>query len=366
MRYLVNPFRRPATPLAVPPTGVRGFHRTLPGYRPTPLRDLPGLARELGIGRLLLKDEGARLDLAAFKVLGVSWAIERLLRDGMSATTLSSATAGNHGRALAWAARQRGLRAIVFIPANSAPARVQAIRGEGAEVVPVDGSYEDAVDRCAVDSAAGGWQVVADVGYPGYMEIPSWISEGYGTIFEEVAEDLAVSGDPPPDMVVVQGGVGGLAAAVVPHAARWSPPARVLVVEPEEADCLLASASAPDGVPTESRGTGQTVLAGLNCARVSLAAWPTIRAGAEAFLSVSDELALQALRRLATPRELDPRVVAGASGAAGVAGLMALTQPAFAELRRNLALDERSRILVVSTEGATDPAHWSRVVGVAP
>ncbi|HEX9754163.1 MAG TPA: diaminopropionate ammonia-lyase [Gemmatimonadales bacterium] len=369
MRHRINPFRK--RPVAVaphpPPAAARSFHASLPGYAPTPLHRLPGLADRLGVGALRAKDESHRFGLGAFKGLGASWAVERLRATGHLAGTLATATDGNHGRAVAWAARQLGRRAVIFIPAHSAPARMKAIRSEGAEVVPVPGTYEDAVRACAERSASAGWQVVADVGYEGYLEIPTWVVEGYATMFEEIEEQLAAESAPAADVVMVQGGVGSLAAAAVRHYGIRNGGPALAVVEPVEADCLLESALTSDGSPAPSRGDQRSLMACLNCGEVSRGAWPVLREGVDVFLSVTDEYAVRAMRLLAHPAPGDPRVVAGESGAAGLAGLLALVEhEPFREARGALGLSRRATVLLLVTEGATDPETWTRVVGQAP
>lgn len=362
MRYQANRFRDPASLPAVDRSAIRAFHRSLPDYKPTPLHSLPGLAATLGLGRILVKDEGYRFGLKAFKGLGASWAVHRLQADGQLPFTLASATEGNHGRAVAWTARQLGLRAVIFMTARASSHRIEAIRREGAEVRLVDGTYELAVATCAAESAANGWQVVADVGYGDYLEIPRWITAGYSTILGEYEDQRAAANHPPADVVLAQAGVGGLAAAVVEHFHRQAHRSRVVIVEPVDADPLLESSLTPDGRPAESTGAQGTIMAGLNCSRVSESAWPVIRAGADLFLSVADHWALDAMRRYANPVAGDPIVVAGESGAAGLAGLLALVEhPPFADARRHLGLGSESTVLLIVTEGDTDPESWRRI-----
>jgi diaminopropionate ammonia-lyase len=375
VRFHRNPHRLAALPAGLlPPVdpGIRDFHRGLPGYRATPLLAFPALARDLGLGQVWVKDEGHRLGLPAFKVLGAAYAVHRLVSarpPGATPLTLATATDGNHGRAVAWAARALGQRAVIYLPAHSAPARLAAIRSEGAEVVEVDGTYDEAVARAAADAQAHGYQVVADTAYPGYTEIPEWIVAGYETIFAEAAEGLAAAGaDGAPDVVALQAGVGGLAAAGARFFARRAQEAgrarpRLLVVEPTDADCLLASIASPDGERVEGPGLQRSIMAGLNCGIPSLTAWPVLRAAADAFLAVDDGFAEEAMRRLAGGAGGDPHVVAGESGAAGLAGLLALArEPALASLRSTLGVGPGTSVLLVVTEGATDPEGYRRVV----
>jgi diaminopropionate ammonia-lyase len=367
MRYRVNPFRSRQVVPRPDPAPIRRFHASLPGYAPTPLHFLPGFARELGLGQVYLKDEAHRFGLQAFKALGASWAMHRLQQQGRLAGTVSTATDGNHGRAVAWAARRLGLQAKIFMTAHSSARRIAAIRAEGAEVLLLDGTYDDAVRSCAERSAAEGWQVVADVGYEGYLEIPAWITDGYGTLLDEVDEQLRDSQAPEPDVVIIQAGVGGMAAAVVEHYSTRDVQPAVAVVEPVDADPLLESALTPDGTPAPSRGGQHSIMACLNCGEVSLTAWPVLRRGVAVFFTIEDRYAEAAMRRLARPHDNDPRVVTGESGAAGPGGLIALmTDVRLAGARGALQLGPESAVLLVSTEGAVDPEAYSRIVGTYP
>jgi len=368
MRARLNPFFQPGVVASqASRAAVRAFHRTIPGYAPTPLHDCRDLAASLRLGGLYLKNEGHRFGLNAFKALGAAWALHRIRERREGAMTVATATDGNHGRAVAWAARQLGLPAVVFIPAHSAAARVEHIRREGARVELVEGSYDEAVGRCADESAAHGWQVVADTGYPGYLEVPHWIVEGYGTLFGEIDEQLDAVRLPQPDVVLVQAGVGGLLHAAVQHYRARTAQPRLVAVEPEQADALFTSIDSADGAPTPSRGRQDSIMAGLNCGLVSLAAWPVIRRWVDVFLTIPDELAEDAMRRLAYPSGADPAIVAGESGAAGLAGLLALCEaPGLGSAQEFLSLGPSSRILVINTEGATDPVGYRRIVGASP
>lgn len=364
MRARVNPFFIPGVVPQASREPVREFHRSLPGYAPTPLQVCRGLAAELGLGALYLKDEAPRFGLKSFKALGASWALHRIRMQRSGQMTVATATEGNHGRAVAWAARQLGLPAVVFIPARSAPARIAAIRGEGARIELVDGTYEDAVRRAAAESERHGWQVVADVGYDGYLEIPHWISEGYSTLFLEADEQLDSAALPQPDVVLVQAGVGGLLHAAVDHYRAKTAQPMLAAVEPVAADALFASINTPGGDPAPATGRQDSIMAGLNCGEVSLSAWPVVRRGVELFLTVEDGYAEAAMRKLARPVGSDPAVVAGESGAAGLAGLFALERaPELAVAKEFLELGPDRRVLVINTEGDTDPAGYRRVVG---
>jgi diaminopropionate ammonia-lyase len=310
------------------------------------LIELPQVADELGVGRVFVKDESRRLGLPAFKVLGCSWAVHRLLAEreaDAGALTLVTATDGNHGRALAWVARQFGALAHVFVPQGVHPAAVAAIAGEGARVTEVDGSYDSAVR--AADAAVDGRPdavLVQDTAWPGYERIPSWIVEGYSTLFAETDAQLVGS----PDLVVVPVGVGSLAQAAVTHyRSRAAGQATALLsVEPHAAACVLESLIRRQPVSLE---TGETAMAGLNCGTPSHLAWPYLRDGLDAAVAVGDDDAATAARDLAALG-----VPAGPCGAASLAGVRAaLTGPDAEERRAALRLGADATVVLLSTEG---------------
>jgi diaminopropionate ammonia-lyase len=373
MDYLLAPAdsSRPvsaAVPIANQISRVSRFYDDHPDLRPTPLHRLTALARTLGVGDLVLKDESERFGLPAFKIAGVTYAVDRMIEDGRigPGVVLACTTAGNHGRAVARVARQRGLRARVYVPADTVRDRVDAIASEGADVVVHSGGYDDAVATMAADAAREGWIVVSDTSWPGGDDdVPRLIMAGYTRLMDEAAREW----DRPPDVVFVQAGVGGLLAAVAGWVAnRFGGPERsalrIVSCEPAGAACVLAAARA--GAPIVLPGPIETNLAGLRCAEVSHAAWPIIAAHVDAFISVPDGCAFAAMRTLAHPRERDPAVVAGPSGACGLACLAAvLSEPRLGAVREHLGLTDRSRVLVFNTEGNTDPELYARVVGSA-
>jgi diaminopropionate ammonia-lyase len=343
-RAVVN---RAADPAAVPRPNLDAatFHAGLDGYAPTPIRSLSALAAELGLGAVALKDESDRLGLPAFKVLGASWAVERALRERPGVHTLVAASAGNHGRAVANVAARRGLAARIYLPARSAPGRRDAIAAEGAEIVVVDGSYEEAVVNAMADGMRDGVLELADVG-----DSPPahWVIDGYATLFAEIAEQGEF------DVVLVPTGVGSLAAAAARFGAAAG--ATVIAVEAENAACLTASLVAGEPASVATPGTS---MAGLDCAAVSPAAWPSLRAGIRGSVTVADAEAHAAMRELAAAG-----LAIGDCGAATVAALRALaTEPACRDLRDAAGLGPESRVLLIATEGPTDPAAYERVVG---
>lgn len=352
------------------------FHRQLDGYAPTDLIDAPPIADALGVGRVWVKNEGERLGLPAFKVLGASWATYRALcahlgvacwqslgfeglRERLEPARplkLAAATDGNHGRAVARMAGLLGLDAEIFVPADMVAARRDAIRQEGATVTVVEGSYDDAVARAAAE-AGERCLVIADTAWPGYEEVPAWVIDGYSTILWETDDTLDQRGAGAPDLVAIQIGVGAFAAAVARHYRRGTAQHRpfLIGIEPLAAAGALRSIEAGEIVIVP--GPHDSIMSGLNCGTPSPLAWPSLKHGIDLFVAVDDEYARKAMRLLAASG-----VVAGESGAAGLAGLLAL----HAEKAPGVSqLAENSTILLFNTEGATDPEAYARIVTAA-
>jgi diaminopropionate ammonia-lyase len=368
---------REPPPIPAMSASPRAFHASMAGYAPTPLRHAPHAARRLGVAEVLVKDESERLGLPSFKVLGASWAVHRALVEHLGATleeiptfealstalaparplTLSAATDGNHGRAVVHVAARLGLEARIYVPADMVPARIAAIEEEGATVTVVDGGYDDAVARSAQD-AGERCLVISDTSWPGYERVPAWVIEGYSTIFAEIDEALERDGSAQPDVVAVPIGVGALAAAAVRH--YWSlgdgHRPRLAGVEPTSAACVLESVAAGRIV---TLGHPQTsIMAGLNCATPSLIAWPLVSRGIDVYLAVPDGYVAEATRLLAADG-----IEAGECGAAGLAALTAVsTGPDLAEAGAALNLGPDSRVLLLCTEGATDPDAYRRLM----
>ena len=354
---------------------IRAFHRRLPGYAPTPLVEAPRVADALGVRRALVKDEADRLGMPAYKILGASWATYRTLEERFGAfrpwehladlaaqvrllapLTLVAATDGNHGRAVARMARWLGLGAMILVPRDMVRARIAAIAAEGARVAIVDGSYDDAVAATAT-LADGRHLVISDTAWAGYERVPAWVIDGYSTIYAEIDEQLAASGERQPSLVAAQMGVGALAASVVRRYRRAGSATVVLGVEPSGAACVLRSIEA--GELVEVPGPHTSIMAGLNCGRPSPIAWPYLSRGIGAFVAIPDARAEEAMRLLAADG-----VVSGESGAAGLGGMLeVLAGPGAAAHRAALGVDEASSVLLLSTEGATDPEAYARIVG---
>ncbi len=352
------------------------YHRRVPNYEASPLLDAPSLAADLEFRRVWVKDESSRLGLPSFKILGASWGVYRALDEHIGGfeewarfdeltdqlapyrpLTLAAATDGNHGRAVARMAKLLGLSARIFVPAGTAAARVEGIESEGATCEVIDGTYDDAVARSARE-AGERCLVISDTSWPGYEDVPRWVIEGYSTIFWEIDDQLSEFGDDAPDLVVVQIGVGALAAAAVRHFRRAGMrPPRMLGVEPEVSACVLASIEA--GRIVTIPGPHDSIMAGLNCGTPSVVAWPLVSSGYNAYVALADERAREGMRALAKAD-----VVSGETGAAGVACLIELLD--HPDARRTLGIDQTTSALVLSTEGATDPAAYEEIVGRAP
>lgn len=357
-----------------------------PRYAPTPLIELPGLARAAGISRLWYKDEGGRFGLGSFKALGGAYAVYRYLagevtkRTGMALPAaadliagqhrnvvrqiaVATATDGNHGRSVAWGAGLFGARAVIYIHATVSEGRRAAIAAYGAEVVRIAGNYDDSVHQVAADAKRAGWCVISDTSYPGYRDIPCDVMQGYTVMTEEVMTQLP--NGVRPTHAFIQGGVGGLAAAVLaPLWESWGAREthgrpRFVAVEPDRADCLYVSAVA--GQPTKSAGDLETLMAGLAAGEVSLAAWDILARGCDDFLVIPDAAAVQAMRLLAQGIGGDRPVVGGEAGVGGLAGLLAAAaDPA---MRTTLGLDADASVLVIGSEGDTDTALYEKIVG---
>ena len=343
-----------------------------PGYQPTPMRAAPILASELGLESVWVKDESGRFGLGSFKALGGAYGVRQVMKEGgggAAGLTVTCASDGNHGRSVAWGAEMFGCDAVIYLPGHVTEVRADAIRAFGARVVRVDGEYDEAVARSARDAHENGWTVISDTSYPGYMDIPRVVMVGYTVMVWEALSILGawrntmdVSSAIPqlPSHLFIQGGVGGLAAAVIGH--LWerlgeNRPVAV-IVEPEAADGLLCSARA--GRPEPSRGDLHTVMAGLSCREVSPLAWDIVGAGAHAFMTVPDG-GIAPLMRAAARGELGEPFEGGESGVAGLLGLIEVARDE--DRRREIGLDDRSRVLVFNTEGATAPEVYRRIVG---
>lgn len=365
--------------------GVRSVDEILAlreGHMATPLHALPGLAREVGIGALHVKDEGHRLGLGSFKALGGAYALMKLVQEQASrqsgrpvtttdlltpdvravakGMTFACATDGNHGRSVAQGAQLMGARAMIFVHSGVSDARIAAIARFGADIVRVKGNYDDSIAEAARVAQREGWTILSDTSWPGYEHIPGLVMQGYTMIVREALAALQET----PTHVFLQAGVGGFAAGVAGHLAMVLGDMRphITVVDPARAACLYESAKA--GRIVKVAETEPTIMAMLECYEPSMIAFRVLERVADGFMTIEEDMAPEVMRRLADPVAGDPPVVSGESGGVGLGGLLTvLRQP---ELAARLGLGAKSRVLVINTEGATDPDLYQRIVGRAP
>lgn len=366
---------------------ARTFHESFPQYTTTPLAKLDNMASYLGLKEVYVKDESYRFGLNAFKVLGGSFAMARYiakqtgkdvselpynvltseeLRNEFGQATFFTATDGNHGRGVAWAANKLGQKAVVFMPKGSTETRLKNIQKENAIATIEEVNYDECVRMAAAAAAkTPNGVVVQDTAWDGYEEIPAWIMQGYGTMAMEADEQLAAYGCDRPTHVFVQAGVGSLAGAVQGYFANRFPenPPKVVVVEADVAACLYKGAKTGDGSIQIVDGDMQTIMAGLACGEPNTISWDILRNHVDTFVSAPDWAAAKGMRMLSAPIKGDPQVVSGESGAApfGVLACIMLMDE-YKELREHLGLDENSRVLLFSTEGDTDPERYKNIV----
>lgn len=371
---------------------ARAFHESFPQYKKTPLVRLSGMAAELGLADFFVKDESYRFGLNAFKVLGGSFSMARYIADKLGRdvsemtydyltseklkkefgqATFFTATDGNHGRGVAWAAKRLGQKAVVLMPKGSTKPRFDNIAAEGAQVTIEDVNYDECVRRAnAMAEKTKNGVMVQDTAWDGYEKIPAWIMQGYGTMASEAAEQLKDYGVNRPTHIFIQAGVGSLASAVQGYFANLfngkdkdTCCPKVIVMEAQIADCLYKSASTADGHIVFATGDLATMMAGLACGEPNTIGWDILKNHASAFASCPDWVSALGMRRLAAPVKGDTPVVSGESGAVGM-GLVAtlMTNPAYKDFRDAVGLGKDSRVLMFSTEGDTDPENWRDVV----
>ena len=382
-QMLLRATRRQASPYFPALTGeqarlARAFHSSFPQYAPTPLAELSALAAQMGLKSLLVKDESQRFGLNAFKVLGGSYAIARHIaarlglrpeemtfaalrseaaRAALGNTVFFTATDGNHGRGVAWTARELGCRAMVRMPKGTAKSRVENIRALGAEVTVEDCNYDGCVRLAARQAKeTPGGVLVQDTAWPGYTQTPLWIMQGYLTMALEADEQMVA----PPTHIFLQAGVGSMAAAVAAYFRQAHPqnPPKIILVEPTAADCFFRSAA--NGEITAVTGEMRTMMAGLACGEPSPIAWDILKRLTAAYLSCEDAAAARGMRVLARPLAGDKAIVSGESGASTLGAL--LDAAADEKAREALGLDGNARVLLFSTEGDTDPVNYRRVM----
>ncbi|MCD8081986.1 MAG: diaminopropionate ammonia-lyase [Clostridiales bacterium] len=365
---------------------VRHLHRSVESYQWTPLVSLGALAKEVGVKGIYVKDESYRFGLNAFKGLGGIYALSCAVceRLGLDVEKVSfaelkkpeyqeklrnmifvTATDGNHGRGVAWAAGQLGCKAYVYMPKGSSKYRAQAIRNAGkAEVTITDLPYDDAVRYAQSMSREHGWILIQDTSWPGYEKVPSWIIQGYTTMAYEALRQLRKYGEETPTHVFLQAGVGAMAGGVAGYLVNACRPRPVItVVEPDQVACIYESARHQDGEPHAAVGNGTTIMAGLNCGEPCTVTWPILRDFASFYMACPDYVAANGMRQLAAPKGGDLKVTSGESGAATMGAFMAVMErPELAGLKQEMGLNENSVVLLFSTEGDTDPESYREIV----
>lgn len=366
---------------------VYEFHKSLPGYKATPLVELDELAKYYGVQKLWLKDESKRFGLNAFKVLGGSYAIGKYLsqklgkdmselpfnvlvsdevKKQLGDVTFVTATDGNHGRGVAWVANKLRQKSVVYMPKGSAQMRFDAIAREGADVSITDLNYDDAVRLANKGAQEHGWIMVQDTAWDGYEEIPLWIMQGYSTIINEIVEQLEAAKEEKPTHVFLQAGVGSFAGAVQGYLSHLYGDDRpiTIICEPHGANCIYKSMAANDGKPHNVTGDLTTIMAGLACGEPNTISWKILRDNSDFSVSCDDSIAARGMRVLSSPLGNDQRVISGESGAVGLGLFTVLSEKKeeYAELMKALKIDENSRILCISTEGDTDIEGFKNVV----
>lgn len=365
---------------------VQKFHQSFDEYEETPLVELKDLAKLLGVKNIFIKDESFRFGLNAFKVLGGSFAIGRYIADlldidvadltqekmlskevkeKLGDVTFVSATDGNHGRGVAWAAQQLGQKCVIVMPDGSSIQRRDAIRAHGAECEIMEGlNYDDCVRLAHKNAEEKGWIMVQDTAWDGYEKIPTWILQGYATLAKEAKDQIEAAGERPTH-IFVQAGVGSFATGVTGYyaSAYKDDQPMINVVEPATVNCLYKTAEANDGKIHNVTGKLETIMAGLACGEPVTIGWPVLDSFVEGFISAPDSAAARGMRVLGNPLGDDKRVISGESGAATLGVVADLCQRKDLEAeKKKLGLDENSVILLFSTEGDTDFEHYRRVV----
>ncbi|EOA9035828.1 diaminopropionate ammonia-lyase [Vibrio harveyi] len=355
---------------------ARAFHSQIDGYQPTPLVSLPALATHLGVKAILVKDESKRFGLNAFKVLGGSYALSRQLAKHLNVDiaeidlktvssrleaplTFATATAGNHGTGVAWAAREMGQQAVVYMPKGSPQASVDRIRGLGAECIVTEVNYDDTV-RLANDTAqANGWMLVQDTAWDGYEEIPTWISQGYTTMADEAVEQIEQLGFDAPSHVILQAGVGAMAGGVLGYLADRLDPTKfdTIIAEPKAADCIYRSGTSEAGNIINVTGDLSSIMAGLACGEPNPVTWPILRDCSRYFIALEDNVAATGMRMYGNPLTGDKAITSGESGAITLGALNEIVKN-----NGNVGLNEDSVVLLFSTEGDTNPERYRRIV----
>ena len=341
-------------------TEVVNFHQSIPGYEQTPLHSLKSFAQNIGISHVLVKDESSRFNLQAFKVLGSSYAMARFLQDSVKenmkakAITFATATDGNHGRGVAWSAKIFGCQAVIYLPHGTAKRRVEAIEELGAKAVVTTQNYDDTVRQVHNDALKYGWQIIQDTATEPESITPLRIMQGYLTMAHEIKEQLKTQELRKPTHIILQAGVGTMAAAIIGYWINsFDIRPKFILLEPENAACFYNSATADSEKPLVAEGSLESIMAGLCCGEPNPQAYNLIKEFTSVYLSCADYVSAEGVRILARPLQTDPAILAGESGSPGI-GLLSLLKHS-PSLRKSLAIEKNSCVLIFNTEGITDP-----------
>lgn len=365
---------------------VRKLHSSLTGYEPTPLVVLDKLAKELGVKNIYVKDESKRFSMNAFKALGATYAMARVLCDRLGVSideadfnyfkseevkakiadlVFVTATDGNHGRAVAWTAQMLGCKSVVYMPKGSSRFRLDAILSHGSDASITEFNYDDAVRLACKMADENGWIFVQDTAFEGYEEIPNWITQGYTTMAYEANKQILDKNLPVPTHIFLQAGVGSMAGAVLGYFANKyeAKLPKTIIVEPDAADCIYKSAEKATGEPVNVGGDLSTIMAGLACGEPNTVTWQILRDFAHAYVSCPDYVTVEGMKALAHPMGGDEMVISGESGAVGI-GLLSLISKykELDEIKKMLEINEDSSVLFFSTEGDTDPENYIKCI----
>ena len=359
---------------------TRAFHQQIEGYTPTPLVSLPHLAAYLGVKTILVKDESKRFGLNAFKVLGGSYALGRVLAEHLNVDineidlktvanklkqplVFTTATAGNHGTGVAWAAREMGQKAVVYMPKGSPQASVERIQELGAECIVTDVNYDDTVRLANKTAEDNGWMLVQDTAWDGYEQIPTWISQGYMTMADEAIDQAEAANEGLPTHVMLQAGVGAMAGGILGYLVDrlGSENIKTIIGEPSAADCIYRSGSA--GEMVNVTGDLSSIMAGLACGEPNPITWPILRDSSHSFISAEDNIAALGMRILGNPLQGDNCIISGESGALSMGILYQLMTTELGKIEaEKMGLNKDAVVMIFSTEGDTNPIRYRRIV----
>ncbi len=345
--------------------GAYEYHKSLPTYKPTSLYSLKSQAKKYHVSNIYVKDEATRFGLNAFKSLGASFAINEVLKKKPDLQTFCTATDGNHGRAVAWAASSAGKKSIVYVPKDTSKNRIEAISNEGAQVIQLDKNYDETCAHAERKSVEEGWELVQDTAWEDYETVPALIMAGYQTQFKELEDSLHSMSLSKNDIVFLQAGVGSWAGSAIWYYLNRYGKSRpkIVIVEPFESAGVLASFEA--GYRVSPSGNYETIMGGLNCGIPSLTAWNIIKNGSDAALRIEDSYAETAMRMLYYPDQNDEQIIAGESGVGGLAGFIAImTDPRYDKLKKHLKITKDTNVILYNTEGATDIDSFNRIVNL--